>query len=80
MSEQYNTYLKQYLVLYTNRMNDVVMRTARAPQGPWGPEQMLVSSYFTPGGVYRPFLHPCSNGKEIYYNLSLTSRCGRHTT
>ena len=73
MSAQYNTYLKQYLVLYTNRMNDVVMRTAPAPQGPWGPEQMLVSSLFTPGGVYAPFLHPWSTGKEIYYNLSLWS-------
>ena len=55
MSAQYNTYLKQYLVLYTNRANDVVMRTAPAPQGPWGPEQMLVSSMFTPGGVYAPY-------------------------
>jgi hypothetical protein len=73
MSAQYNTYLKQYVVLYTNRSNDVVMRTAPAPQGPWGPEQMLVSSLFTPGGVYAPFLHPWSNGKDLYYNLSLWS-------
>ncbi|CQD04141.1 hypothetical protein BN970_00652 [Mycolicibacterium conceptionense] len=36
MSAQYNTYLKQYLVLYGNGANDVVMRTAPAPQGPWG--------------------------------------------
>lgn len=73
MSAQYNSYLKQYVALYTNRMNDVVMRTAPAPQGPWGPEQMLVSALFTPGGVYGPFLHPWSTGKEIYYNLSLWS-------
>jgi len=73
MSAQYNTYLKQYVALYTNRSNDVVMRTAPAPQGPWGPEQMLVSSLFTPGGVYAPFLHPWSNGKDLYYNLSLWS-------
>ena len=73
MSAQYNTHLKQYLVLYANRSNDVVMRTAPAPQGPWGPEQMLVSSLFTPGGVYAPFLHPWSNGKDLYYNLSLWS-------
>ena len=73
MSAQYNSYLKQYLVLYTNRANDVVMRTAPAPQGPWGPEQTLVSSFFTPGGVYAPFLHPWSTGKNLYYNLSLWS-------
>ena len=58
MSAQYNSYLKQYLVLYCNGMNDVVMRTAPAPQGPWGPEQMLVSSMQIPGGIYAPFLHP----------------------
>ncbi|OOK77159.1 hypothetical protein BZL29_3613 [Mycobacterium kansasii] len=32
MSAQYNTYLKQYLVMYTNGMNDVVARTAPAPR------------------------------------------------
>jgi hypothetical protein len=73
MSAQYNTYLEQYVVLYTNRSNDVVMRTAPAPQGPWGPEQLQVSSMFTPGGVYAPYLHPWSTGKDLYYNLSLWS-------
>ena len=73
MSAQFNTYLKQYLTLYCNGNNDVVMRTAPAPQGPWGPEQMLVSSMQIPGGIYAPFLHPWSTGKELYYNLSLWS-------
>jgi hypothetical protein len=49
------------------------MRTAPAPQGPWGPEQVLVSSFSTPGGVYAPFLHPWSTGRELYYNVSLWS-------
>jgi Domain of unknown function (DUF4185) len=70
LSAQYNTYLKQYLVLYCNGMNDVVARTAPAPQGPWGPEQLLVSSFSIPGGIYAPFLHPWSTGKELYFNLS----------
>jgi hypothetical protein len=73
MSGQFNSYLKQYLVLYCNGNNDVVMRTAPAPQGPWGPEQMLVSSMQIPGGIYAPFLHPWSTGRELYYNLSLWS-------
>lgn len=73
MSAQYNTYLKQYLVLYCNGMNDVVARTAPAPQGPWSPEQLLVPSGQFPGGIYAPFLHPWSTGKELYYNLSLWS-------
>jgi len=73
MSAQFNTYLKQYLVLYCNGANDVVMRTAPAPQGPWGPEHMLVSSMQIPGGIYAPYLHPWSTGRELYYNLSLWS-------
>lgn len=73
MSAQYNTYLKQYLVMYTNGMNDVVARTAPAPQGPWSPEQMLVSSWQIPGGIYAPMMHPWSTGKDVYFNLSLWS-------
>jgi hypothetical protein len=73
MSAQFNTYLKQYLVLYSNGMNDVVLRTAPAPQGPWGPEQLLVPSMQFPGGIYAPYLHPWSTGKELYFNLSLWS-------
>jgi hypothetical protein len=73
MSAQYNTYLKQYLVLYCNGLNDVVARTAPAPQGPWSPEQLLVTSAEIPGGIYAPFLHPWSTGKELYFNLSLWS-------
>ncbi|MET0454032.1 MAG: DUF4185 domain-containing protein [Mycobacterium sp.] len=73
MSAQYNTYLQQYLVLYCNGPNDVVMRTAPAPQGPWGPERMLATSAEIPGGIYAPYLHPWSTGKELYYNLSLWS-------
>jgi len=73
MSAQYNTYLKQYLALYGNGANDIVMRTAPTPQGPWSPEQLLVPSMQIPGGVYAPYLHPWSTGKELYYNLSLWS-------
>ncbi len=73
MSVQYNTYLKQFLALYCNGNNDVVARSAPAPQGPWGPEQLLVSSNDIPGGIYAPYLHPWSTGKELYFNLSLWS-------
>jgi hypothetical protein len=73
MSAQYNNYLKRYLVLYTNGANDVVARTAPAPQGPWSPEQLLVSSFQMPGGIYAPMIHPWSSGKDLYFNLSLWS-------
>ncbi len=64
---QYHTYLEQFLALYGNGNNDVVAT------GPWGPEQILVSSNDFPGGIYAPYLHPWSTGKEVYYNLSLWS-------
>jgi hypothetical protein len=70
LSAHYNNYLKQYLMLYTNGGNDVVARTAPAPQGPWSPEQMLVSSWQFPGGIYAPMIHPWSSGKDLYFNLS----------
>jgi hypothetical protein len=73
LSAQYNTYLKQYLVMYGNGANDVVARTAPAPQGPWSPEQLLVPAAQFPGGIYAPYLHPWSTGRELYYNLSLWS-------
>jgi hypothetical protein len=73
MSTQYNTYLKQYLVMYTNGANDVVARTAPTPQGPWSPESMLVSSWQMPGGIYAPMMHPWSTGKDVYFNLSIWS-------
>ncbi|MGA8332151.1 MAG: DUF4185 domain-containing protein, partial [Mycobacterium sp.] len=74
MSAQYNDYLKQYLVLYTNGgNNDVIARTAPAPEGPWSPEQPLVSSFQMPGGIYAPMIHPWSTGKDLYFNLSLWS-------
>jgi hypothetical protein len=74
MSAQYNDYLKQYLVLYTNGgSNDVVARTAPTPTGPWSPEQPLVSSFSMPGGIYAPMIHPWSAGRDLYFNLSLWS-------
>jgi len=73
MSAQYNTYLNQYLVIYGNGLNDIVIRTAPAPQGPWSPERLVVRSMDIPGGIYAPYLHPWSTGKELYFTLSLWS-------
>ena len=63
-------HLRQYLAMYCNGANDVVFSTAPAPQGPWTPGQMIVPSGQFPGGIYAPFLHPWSTGRELYFNLS----------
>ncbi len=34
---------------------------------------MIAPSSQIPGGIYAPYLHPWSTGKELYYNLSLWS-------
>ncbi|MFZ1160759.1 MAG: DUF4185 domain-containing protein [Mycobacterium sp.] len=73
MSAQYNAYLQKYVVLYCNGVNNVVMRTASAPQGPWSAPQVLVRSTQVPGGIYAPFVHPWSSGRDLYFNLSLWS-------
>ena len=73
MSAQYNSYLKQYLILYTDGANNVAARTAPAPQGPWSAPQTLVSAAQIPGGIYAPYLHPWSTGKDVYFTLSLWS-------
>lgn len=71
MSVQYNSYLRQYLAMYGNGGNDVVARTAPTPQGPWSAEQTLISSGQMPGGIYAPYMHPWTTGKEVYFTLSL---------
>ncbi len=73
MSAQYNDYLNKYIVLYTDGSNNVVMRTADNPQGPWSASQTLVTSTQLPGGIYAPFIHPWSAGRDLYFNLSLWS-------
>ncbi len=54
-------------------MNDVVARTAPVFARSWSAEQMLVSSWQMPGGIYAPMMHPWSTGKDVYFNLFLWS-------
>ena len=73
MSVEYNTYLKKFVAMYCDGSNNVVMRTAPAAQGPWSSAQTLVTSRQIPGGIYAPFMHPWTTGKDLYFNLSLWS-------
>ena len=73
MSVSWNDYLNKFIVLYTNAFNNVVMRTADNPEGPWSSTTTLVSSAATSGGIYAPYIHPWSSGHDLYFNLSLWS-------
>lgn len=77
MSVQYNSYEGKYVMLYTDQNNNVVMRKADAPQGPWSPPTTLVTSAQMPG-LYAPMIHPWSSTENVpeadrqylYWNLS----------
>lgn len=70
MSVAWNDYLGKFIVLYTNAFNNVVMRTADKPEGPWSSPTTLVTSASMPG-LYAPFIHPWSSGRDLYFNLSM---------
>jgi hypothetical protein len=73
MSVAWNDYLNKFVVLYTNAANNVVMRTADKPEGPWSDPTTLVTFASMPGGIYAPYIHPWSSGRDLYFNLSLWS-------
>ena len=59
MSVQYNDYLDKYVVLYANGSNNVVLRTADTPEGPWSDPVTIATSVQYPG-LYAPMIHPWS--------------------
>jgi hypothetical protein len=83
LSVQYNTYLRKYVMLYTDSGNNVVMRTADSMNGTWSGATTLVRSADFPG-LYAPMIHPWSgtdllrkadgsaeNPQYLYWNVSL---------
>lgn len=82
MSVQYNDYLDKYVVLYGNKANNVIMRTADTPEGPWSDPITIATSLQYPG-LYAPMIHPWSgtgkltddNGdpdiSDLYWDMSI---------
>ena len=82
MSVQYNDYLDKYVVLYGDGNNNVQMRVADTPEGPWSDPIMVASSLQYPG-LYAPMIHPWSGTGELtdaagnpdvsnlYWNMSI---------
>lgn len=73
MSVAYNDYLKKFVMLYTDSFSNVVMRTADKPEGSWSLATKIVSTTDVPGGIYAPYIHPWSSGRDLYFTLSLWS-------
>ncbi|MGZ8177377.1 DUF4185 domain-containing protein [Williamsia sp. SKLECPSW1] len=68
MSVAYNAYLGKYVSLATT--NTIVARTAPSPEGPWSAPRALIKSSEI-NSAYAPFIHPWSNGKDLYFTASL---------
>lgn len=81
MSVQYNEYLDKYVVLYGNGANNVILRTADTPEGPWSDPVTIATSIQYPG-LYAPMIHPLSGTgaltdgtnpdiSNLYWNMSI---------
>lgn len=82
MSVQYNEYLDKYVVMYGDGLNNIQLRTADTPEGPWSDPIMVASSIQYPG-LYAPMIHPLSGTGQLtdaagdpdvstlYWNMSL---------
>lgn len=79
MSVQYNEYLDKYVVLYGNGANNVILRTADDPTGPWSDPVTIATSVQYPG-LYAPMIHPLSGTSQLsdpdnylFWNMSIWS-------
>jgi hypothetical protein len=70
MSVAWNEYLQRYIILYGNELQGrIVIRTAEHPEGPWSNAKTLFSSLQL-NGMYAPFVHPKSSGRDLYFTAS----------
>jgi hypothetical protein len=82
MSVQYNDYLDKYVVMYGDGNNNVQMRYADTPEGPWSDPITVATSAQYPG-LYAPMIHPWSGTGQLtdsagnpdvnnlYWNMSI---------
>ncbi|GGC68598.1 DUF4185 domain-containing protein [Hoyosella rhizosphaerae] len=70
MSVQWNEFLGKYIALYTNSLGSVVLRLADQPQGPWSDAEPIMTATAFPGGLYAPYIHPWSEGSDLYFTVS----------
>ncbi|WP_221341703.1 DUF4185 domain-containing protein [Nonomuraea endophytica] len=68
LSVQFNAYTGKWLMTYLQG-SDVVLRSAAAPTGPWSAPALIASSADYPG-LYGGFMHPWSQGQDLYLTLS----------
>ncbi|MGI5183547.1 DUF4185 domain-containing protein [Dactylosporangium sp. CA-152071] len=68
LSVRFDSYSGRWLMMYL-QAEDIIMRSATSPQGPWSAAQVVVSSADYPG-LYGGYMHPWSSGGTIYFTMS----------
>ncbi|MFI6480519.1 DUF4185 domain-containing protein [Nonomuraea sp. NPDC050663] len=68
LSVQFNAYAGKWLMTYLMG-EDLVLRSAAAPTGPWSAPRVVASFADFPG-LYGGFMHPWSSGPDLYLALS----------
>ncbi len=66
MSVMWNAHLGKYTAMYSQGFDSIVLRTADTPWGPWENATTLIDYSILPG-VYGGFIHPWSQGGDLYY-------------
>lgn len=70
LSVQWNDHLGQYVMLTTDPLNSVVMRTAPNPEGPWSAPRVLIDKRNLPT-MYAPMIYPYQTGGDLYFLLTM---------
>lgn len=65
----YNTHTGRWVMLYLQDYDGIVLRTAESPEGPWSEATVVVHPGDYPQ-LYGGFIHPASNGPDIYFAMS----------
>ncbi|GAA1393921.1 hypothetical protein GCM10009662_03170 [Catellatospora coxensis] len=68
LSVRYDAYSGRWLMMYLSG-EDIILRTATSPTGPWSGAQTVAGSADYPG-LYGGYIHPWSSGGNIYFAMS----------
>ncbi|SEC92998.1 protein of unknown function [Rhodococcus jostii] len=66
LSVQFNEYLGQFVAMYTDAGNSVVMRRSDRLESGWSEPEVLVSSRDVPE-LYGAYMHPWAQGSDLYF-------------
>ncbi len=70
LSVRYHRSARRWLMTYRDESRDrIVLRDAPAPEGPWGPEQVVLTAAEMPK-LYGGFQHPWSSRRDLYLLVS----------